>query len=63
MIDIAIRTATTHQESLRAEAARRATTADSASPLRARLAAVASIVRSAFGGPDLAPGSVFPATH
>lgn len=60
MIDIAIRTATIHQETLRAEAARaRATTAGSGS-LRARLAAVA---RSTFGGPDLPQGTTFPATH
>lgn len=61
MIDIAIRTATNHQETLRSEAARaRATSAATTQTLRTRVAAVA---RSAFGGPDLAPGSVFPATH
>lgn len=61
MIDIAIRTATIHQETLRSEAAKaRATSAGSAPTLRARLAAVA---RVAFGGSDLAQGSVFPATH
>lgn len=64
MIDIAIRTATDHQETLRSEAARaRAASSGSASTLRDRFAAVASIARSAFGGPDVAPGSVFPATH
>lgn len=61
MIDIAIRTATTHQETLRAEAARARATATGTIPtLRTRLAAVA---RVAFGGSDLAQGSVFPATH
>lgn len=61
MIDIAIRTATIHQETLRSEAAKaRVASAGTTPTLRARLAAVA---RSAFGGPDLAPGSVFPATH
>lgn len=61
MIDIAIRPATDHQETLRAEAAKaRAAATGTAPTLRARLVAVA---RSTFGGPDLAPGSVFPATH
>lgn len=61
MIVIAVRTAVIHQEALRAEAARqRAASAGSAVSLLAR---VASIARSAFGGPQIAPGSVFPATH
>ena len=33
------------------------------SSFRKRLATVASVVRSAFPGLDLAQGSVFPATH
>ena len=64
MIQVTIRLANEHQDRLRAEAAQRRRLAPaSRSSLHDRLASAASIVRSAFGGPEIAPGSVFPATH
>jgi hypothetical protein len=53
-----------HQEKLRKEAAQRRLLAPLAtSSLRRRLASVSGLFRASFPGLDIAPGSVFPATH
>jgi len=52
------------QQSLRDEAAhRRLVVETNHTSLRQRLTAVASVVRAAFPGIDVAQGSLFPATH
>jgi hypothetical protein len=59
-----IRIVNDHQEKLLVEASHRRTLATLDQPsLRQRLATVASLVRAAFPGLDVAQGSVFPATH
>ena len=64
MISDALQFATDHQQALRYEASQtRLVTPTNESNLRKRLAAVASVVRAAFPGLDLAQGSVLPATH
>ena len=64
MISDALEFATDRQQALRYEASQtRLVTPTNESNLRKRLAAVASVVRAAFPGLDLAQGSVLPATH
>ncbi len=64
MISDALPFATDRQQALRHEASQtRLVTPTNESNLRKRLAAVASVVRAAFPGLDLAQGSVLPATH